>query len=152
MPKSSVTTRGCNLIVSRNLSRIMQERGISRRRLSNDLNIKYTTICDWVKGHSVPRVKSLSLLAGYFGISESDFFIDTSESSDATSRLNKYKEELVLNLSTVEFMTDEQIRELINRGFSFKHRSLEEYIAISGKPLKASPEIDFGEPGGDEIW
>ena len=100
----------------------------------------------------MPRAKSLTALAGYFGISESEFFIDTNSSGDAVSRLNKYKEELMLNLSTVEYMTDNQIRELINRGFSFKHRSLEEYIALSGKPLIASPEIDFGKPQGDEIW
>lgn len=152
MSKSSAASPRCNLIVSQNLTRIMQERGISRRKLSNDLNIKYTTICDWIKGHSVPRAKSLTALAGYFGISESEFFIDTNSSGDAVSRLNKYKEELMLNLSTVEYMTDNQIRELINRGFSFKHRSLEEYIALSGKPLIASPEIDFGKPQGDEIW
>ena len=145
MPKSSAFSPRCNLIVSQNLTRIMQERNISRRRLSNDLNIKYTTICDWVKGHSVPRAGSLTALAGYFGISESEFFIDANASGDAAGRLNKYKEELMLNLSTVEYMTDDQIRELINR-------SLEEYIALSGKPLSASPEMDFGELQGDEIW
>ena len=143
---------GCKTAVSRNLTRLMEERNVSRRTLSKDLNIKYTTLCDWINGNSFPRASALSALAGYFGISESEFFIEIAENNNSFSRLNKYMSELTLNPSTIEFMTDDQIRELLNRGFSFKHRTLEEYIALSERPLKASTEIDHGKPIGDEIW
>ena len=34
----------------------------------------------------------------------------------------------------------------------FRHKTLEERIAESGKPLGASEEYDFGEPSGSEVW
>ena len=34
----------------------------------------------------------------------------------------------------------------------FRHKTLEERIIESGKPLKASEEIDMGEPKGSEVW
>ena len=152
MYESVLNTPKCKLMISVNLTRMMKERGISRRKLSSDLNIKYTTLCDWLNGKTVPRAKAISSLAGYFGVSESDFFIDTCESGDSLNRLSKYKEELSLNLSAIEFMSDEQIKELLKRGFTFKHRSLEEYSKLFGRPIIGSEEIDFGEPQGDEIW
>ena len=139
-------------LVSLNLTRFMKERNISRRQLSNDLNIKYTTLCDWINGNSTPRTDSLSSLAGYFGVDVSDFFIDVSEQSNPEPRLCRYKEELTLSLNTTEHMTDAQIRELIKRGFTFKHKTLEERVAESGRPLVASEEFDWGPRLGDEIW
>ena len=147
-----LSTPKCKIMISANLNRMMQERHVSRKKLSSDLGIKYTTLCDWLNGKSVPRAKALSSLAGYFGISESEFFIDTSESSDSLTRLSKYKEELSLNLSAIEYMSDEQIKELLKRGFTFKHRSLEEYAELFAKPIIGSEETDFGKPQGDEIW
>ena len=152
MNTTHIKTAKCNYIISVNLSRMMQSRNVSRRKLCSDLGLKYTTLCDWLKGNSVPRAKSITALAGYFGVSESDFFVDTSESADSLNRLSKYKEELSLNLSAIEFMSDEQIKELLKRGFTFKHRSLEEYAVLTGRPIIGSAEIDFGEPEGDEIW
>ncbi|MBR5994805.1 MAG: helix-turn-helix transcriptional regulator [Lachnospiraceae bacterium] len=152
MHNTDTNTPKCNYIISVNLSRMMKNRNISRRKLSSDLGIKYTTLCDWLNGNSVPRAKSITALAGYFGVSESDFFIDTESTSDASNRLSRYKEELTLNLSAIEFMSDEQIKELLKRGFTFKHRSLEEYAELTGRPIVGSEEIDFGEPQGDEIW
>ncbi len=34
----------------------------------------------------------------------------------------------------------------------FRHKTLEERIMESGKPLEASGEYDFGEPTGNEVW
>ena len=152
MSNFSTTHMSNPISFSVNLKRIMEERNITRRQLSNTLNIKYTTICDWVNGNSVPRANSLAALAGYFGITVSDLFIDTDKPSKTLSRLSRYKEELTLSLNTLDFMTDEQITELINHGFTFKHRSLEEYVALTGRPIVPSPEIEYGKSQGDEIW
>ncbi len=37
------------MIFSQNLCFLMEQKGITRRSLSRDLDIKYTTLCDWVE-------------------------------------------------------------------------------------------------------
>ena len=49
-------------------------------------------------------------------------------------------------------LSDEQIRTLLNSGFSFRHRMLDEYIEMAGGMLQVSGEYDWGEPVGSEIW
>ena len=46
----------------------------SRKDLSKDLNISYTTICDWVNGNAIPRSQKVEKIAEYFGIDVSDLY------------------------------------------------------------------------------
>lgn len=52
----------------------------------------------------------------------------------------------------IDNLESEQVEKLLESGFRFKHRTLEEYIRLSGKPMQASEEYDWGEPVGREIW
>ncbi|MBR5637907.1 MAG: streptomycin biosynthesis protein StrG [Pseudobutyrivibrio sp.] len=58
----------------------------------------------------------------------------------------------MLEMSTLDEMDDEQIKKLLSEGYRFKHRTLEELIEEKGEPLVASPEFDWGDPVGREIW
>ena len=144
------------ILISENITRLMKENNKTRRQISNDLNVKYTTLCDWINGHSTPKPEAMAAMCDYFGVEMADFYRDTKNLSDTYKRISKYAEygesKMLLSLDLIKDMSDEQIMELINKGFRFKHRTLEEYIALSGKPLRASDELDFGEPAGGEIW
>jgi len=59
-------------IMAKNLSYYMNKNNVSRNKLSDDLNISYTTIRDWVKAKTYPRIDKIELLANYFGIEKSD--------------------------------------------------------------------------------
>lgn len=59
-------------ILSANLRALMARRGISRIKLSDELNIKYTTLTDWIKGRTYPRIESIEKLADYFNVNKSD--------------------------------------------------------------------------------
>ena len=143
------------MIFSQNLCFLMEQKGITRRGLSRDLDIKYTTLCDWVNGRTIPREDQLDRLGRYFGIEAGEFFIDF-EQDDAVyehKRLNRYVSGTRrLDMNVLDHMSDEQIRDLINSGFTFEHRKLEEYVMESGGKLIVSDEIDWGEPVGSEIW
>ena len=151
------TTKKSNirLFFSQNLCSLMGQKGITRRDLSRDLDIKYTTLCDWVNGRTIPREDQLDRLGRYFGIEAGEFFIDV-EQNDVISeqkRLSRYLSETRrLNMNVLDHMSDEQIRDLINSGFTFEHKRLEEYIKESGGELIVSDELDWGEPVGREIW
>ena len=55
-------------IISANLLFFMKENAKSRKDVCRDLNIKYTTFCDWIKGKTYPRIESLEKLASYFDV------------------------------------------------------------------------------------
>lgn len=50
---------------NKNLKTIMDKNNISRKQLSNDLHVAYTTIADWINGKTIPRNKRLTNLADY---------------------------------------------------------------------------------------
>ncbi|MCR5619981.1 MAG: helix-turn-helix transcriptional regulator [Lachnospiraceae bacterium] len=140
-------------IVARNINRLLNETKRTRQEVCNDLNIKYTTFCDWLNGNSSPKLESLEAISRYFGIAIGDLFVDLDDPGDIGARLSAYTSRAVaLDMSVLDYLTDEQVNELLKKGFSFKHKSLEEYIAESGKKLKAYPEFDWGLPVGGEVW
>ena len=133
----------------------MEQKSITRRSLSRDLDIKYTTLCDWINGRTVPREDQLNKISRYFGIEVGEFFIDTEQNDDSSKyrRLSSYLSETRrLDMNVLDHMSDENIRDLIQSGFTFEHKKLEEYVKESGGKLIVSDEIDWGQPVGREIW
>lgn len=59
-------------IFANNLSFYMEKKGVDRNTLCADLNLKYTTVRDWLKGITYPRIGKIELLANYFNINKSD--------------------------------------------------------------------------------
>ncbi|SCY61494.1 Helix-turn-helix [Lachnospiraceae bacterium XBB2008] len=153
MPQS-VETNNIKTLFARNLCYLMTENNKTRRQMCDDLKIKYTTLCDWVNGRSIPHEDQLLRLTDYFGIDPGDFFSESVvRDKDAEERrFRKYSESRRLSMNTLNHMTDDQIRELIDSGFRFEHKTLEEYINESGGELTVSDETDWGTPVGREIW
>ena len=59
-------------IFANNLNFYMEKKGVDRNTLCADLNLKYTTVRDWLKGITYPRIGKIELLANYFNINKSD--------------------------------------------------------------------------------
>jgi len=66
-------------IFSANLENLMSSRGIDRNKLCSDLGLKYTTVRDWLKGITYPRIGKIELLADYFGVNKSDLIEDKTQ-------------------------------------------------------------------------
>ena len=64
------------LIMARNIQRYMDRRGITRQQLCDALDIKYTTLRDWLKGITYPRIGKVEAMANYFGCEKSDLIED----------------------------------------------------------------------------
>lgn len=54
-----------------NLNRLMKERGLSQKRVADDLGIRPTTFSGWVKGKFYPRIDKIELMADYFNVEKS---------------------------------------------------------------------------------
>ncbi|WP_010050262.1 XRE family transcriptional regulator [Carnobacterium maltaromaticum] len=77
-------------IMAKNIKHYMDKNGIGRNKLSDDLDIKYTTLTDWINGKTYPRIDKIEILANYFGISKSDLVED--RNNDILSIYNKLNE------------------------------------------------------------
>ena len=104
-------------IFANNLSFYMEQKGVDRNTLCADLDLKYTTVRDWLKGITYPRIGKIELLANYFNINKSDLIenkISTAQPSDSlleeitntARKLSPENKKIVLRTS--EDLLDEQ--------------------------------------------
>lgn len=60
--------------------RLIEERGISIRKMCADLGISPSSITDWKKGRSVPKLDKMQRIADYFGVTVE--YLMTGEKND----------------------------------------------------------------------
>lgn len=90
-------------IFSKNLKYYMDKKGVDRNKLCSDLDLKYTTVRDWIKGITYPRIGKIELLANYFGISKSDLIEE--KYSSKTKDFQSTNPQVELIPSTVQKIT-----------------------------------------------
>lgn len=77
-----MTELGNKKIMSENLNRLLDSRGMTAKDLSVALETSYSTVWDWVKGNTYPRIDKIEAMANFFGIKKSGLvepFHDESE-------------------------------------------------------------------------
>lgn len=57
-------------VMAANIKYYMELNNKDRQDLCHDLNIKYTTLCDWINAKTYPRIDAIELMANYFHISK----------------------------------------------------------------------------------
>ena len=133
-------------IFSANLEKLMRSRDVDRNKLCSDLELKYTTVRDWLKGITYPRIGKIELLADYFGVNKSDLIEDkTQEEKEVkipTSPLVQRITEKAVKLTAprkqkVLDFTENQLREQSNKVISleedlFEYKVYEKLSAGSG--------------------
>ena len=99
-------------IFSKNLAYYMNKKGIDRNTLCSDLDLKYTTVRDWLKGITYPRIGKIELLANYFNVNKSDLIEDKSEKSNISSKINFDPRQAIL-LSNYNKLNDNRKDKLV---------------------------------------
>ena len=66
-----MSSLGNKKVFSSNLIYYMDKYQVSRNKLSEDLNIKYSTLCEWISAKKYPRIDNIEKIANYFGIPKS---------------------------------------------------------------------------------
>ena len=66
-------------ILAENLNYYMVQKHVDRYQLCEALNFKYSTVSEWLSAKKYPRMDKIELLANYFDINKSDFFLTSSE-------------------------------------------------------------------------
>ncbi len=71
-------------VMANNIKYYLHKNGISRKKLSTDLDIKYTTLSSWLQADSYPRIDKIEMMANYFGISKANLV--EKRTADSTSQ------------------------------------------------------------------
>ena len=105
----------------------MTEYGKTRNDLVRDLDLKYSTIRDWEKGITVPRMDKVELLANYFHCKTSDLL----EMKSATVK-DKKNSDAIADITKALFLDDDLcavVSLLCSAGFDKgKLDNIKEYI------------------------
>ncbi|HDT6579472.1 MULTISPECIES: helix-turn-helix domain-containing protein [Bacillus cereus group] len=59
-------------IFGTNLKRLRGIKGLSRKDLSKEINLPYSTITSWELGEKMPKLERIPLLAKFFGVTEAE--------------------------------------------------------------------------------
>ena len=86
-------------IFAENLKYFMDKQGKTRNDICSDLNLRYTTVTDWLKGKTYPRIEKIELLAKYFNVSKSDLIENSliNQTSSLARNIKHYRK--LMNLS-----------------------------------------------------
>ncbi|EMF0380245.1 transcriptional regulator [Enterococcus hirae] len=114
IPKSNTSFKDLENkeVMANNINHYMKKYGIDRKKLSSDLGISYTTLTDWIKGKTYPRIDKIEMLANYFNISKSDLVENKSEEKNLL---------IEKTLSTMKKIDDEKKQKV----YDFAQKQLE---------------------------
>lgn len=69
-------------IMAANIQHYMDENNLTRQDLCQAIGVKYTTLTDWLKANTYPRIDKIELMANFFGISKADLVEERKEDVD----------------------------------------------------------------------
>lgn len=84
-------------ILSDNIKNSLSRMGLSRREFCQKINLKYSTVTDWINQEKYPRIDKIELMADFFGISTTELVGEQTQAipSNAIS-LDKYNYKIPL--------------------------------------------------------
>lgn len=90
MASGQLPQRNLKSVIATNLNFLMKTYHKTRKEVCVDLDISYTTFCDWVNARTYPRLDTLESLAFYFRIEVRDFFAEINQDKSLVERVTKY--------------------------------------------------------------
>lgn len=136
-------------IFSKNLKYYMDKKGVDRNQLCSDLDLKYTTVRDWIKGITYPRIGKIELLANYFGINKSDLIEEKSTIPSSSIPLPNFDPRKTILLSNYDKLNDTRKNKLLATSETLLAEEQGKIIDISEKRVEydARKRISLAVPG-----
>ena len=91
---------GNKKIMSKNIKRLMDEKGVTPKEMSKAINVPYTTILSWLKEDNYPRIDKVELMAKYFGVMKSDLYED--KMTEEKEKDNEIQSDIIVRMRTDE--------------------------------------------------
>lgn len=81
-------------IMALNIKRFLDKKGMTMKDLAVELNVPYTTVLDWCKGATYPRIDKIELMARFFGVVKSELVEDPNDVEADKQRVKELQEQL----------------------------------------------------------
>lgn len=87
-------------IMAENLKYELDKHGMTVANLADSLNLSYSTVRDWLKANTYPRIDKIEMMANFFHISKSDLVEKKSDREETLSfnsgkEFDEYREKLL---------------------------------------------------------
>lgn len=122
-------------IMSKNIKKYLHLCKKSRTDMCNALNLKYSTVSDWINGNKYPRIDKIEMMADYFGVSKSDLIEDSSQTDIQLPSITQIPLYSSISCGTGMFVDD----------------NIEDYIAVPDKYIKPNHEYFANTACGDSM-
>ena len=105
-------------VMAKNIRYYMEKNGLNATDLALELDFKYSTVLDWLKANTYPRIDKIEMMANYFKIEKSDLVEDKSTKSE-NQDISTMVEDLMNNLNSTQTLMfkgepmDETTKELV---------------------------------------
>ncbi len=155
--------------LSQNLKRLLATRGLNPHQFAEIMNFKYTTVMNWMKANTYPRIDKIELMARYFGVDKSDLVEEYVETSSTLSEINRIsssldekRQENVLKFSKNQLQEQNQEieKEKVialdkknsnNTDIDDDGIDWNEWVAFDGKPMTDHDKQVLKDYFGDEL-
>ena len=97
-----IQPKGPKEVIAANLKLLLQIYHKSRKEVCTDLDISYTTFCDWLHARTYPRIDALEQMGYYFRIETRDFLVDLEKNKGLAERLSVYAKTIGVRYQTEE--------------------------------------------------
>ncbi len=79
---------GNKQVLANNLNNLMNIKGVDRNELCKALDLKYSTVSEWLSANKYPRIDKIELLANYFGVQKSALIEENAEQQTLFSQFD----------------------------------------------------------------
>ena len=110
-------------VMSKNIKRLMDEKNVKAKEMSQALDIPYTTLLSWLKADNYPRIDKIEAMAFYFGVLKSELI-------EEKMTEEKEKDNDILADIIVRMRTDEEFSSFVQSIYNLNPASLKRYQAV----------------------
>ena len=113
-----MSSLGNKQVMAKNIRYYMEKNGLNATDLALELDFKYSTVLDWLKANTYPRIDKIEMMANYFKIEKSDLVEDKSTKTE-NQDISTMVDDLMNNLNSTQTLMfkgepmDETTKELV---------------------------------------
>lgn len=113
-----MSSLGNKQVMAKNIRYYMEKNGLNATDLALELDFKYSTVLDWLKANTYPRIDKIEMMANYFKIKKSDLVEDKSTKTE-NQDISTMVDDLMNNLNSTQTLIykgepmDETTKELV---------------------------------------
>lgn len=96
--------------MAKNIARYMDETHTTRKELCAAIHVPYTTLRDWLKAITYPRIDKIELMSNYFGISKADLV----EEYKPNQHISEVAKQVAIAYDKADVGTQTSVRKLLD--------------------------------------